>query len=228
MSVNDPMTKGLSRRDALLVGVAATAAACSSDPMTPPVNANDVVGDQPGADVTGNDVTGNDAPATPDAGPDAPATPDAGPDAPATPDARPTPRPTRPTRPACSTPRRTPRPTLRRSCPPAGAMRLGALTDFPMGSWRGVSAARVIVGRDARGLFAYSSVCTHAGCTVPAPASAASGSECPCHGSQYNADGMNTRGPTKRPLDNYRVVVCGGDVYLQMSMVVPIGTRTAV
>ena len=106
-------------------------------------------------------------------------------------------------------------------------MRLGAVSDFPVGSWRNVKAAAVIVGRDARGLFAYTSVCTHNGCTVPAPAPG-EGSACPCHGSRYNTEGMVTGGPAMRSLDNYRVVVCGTDVYLQMSMVVPVGTRTAV
>ncbi len=114
------------------------------------------------------------------------------------------------------------------ACPPAGAMRLGALTDFPAGSWRGVKGSRVIVGRDARGLFAYSSVCTHNGCTVPAPSAAGSGSTCPCHGSRYDNDGTVTGGPAARSLTNYRVAVCGGDVYLQMDMTVPVGTRTAV
>jgi Rieske Fe-S protein len=106
-------------------------------------------------------------------------------------------------------------------------MRLGALADFPMGAWRSVAAARVIVGRDARGVFAYSSVCTHNGCTVPAP-SGGKPSSCPCHGSQFSGDGANVRGPASRPLANYRVVLCGADLFLQMSMEVPSGTRTAV
>ena len=184
MSLNEAV-KNLSRREALLVGVAATAAACSSDPMPTPTG--DAAADAPGADVTGNDM-----PPPQDAAPDAAPPPDAAP-----------------------------------MCPPAGATRLGAVSDFPVGSWRNVKAASVVVGRDARGLFAYTSVCTHNGCTVPAP-SAGAGSSCPCHGSTYNSEGMVTGGPAARSLDNYRVVVCGTDVYLQMSMVVPVGTRTAV
>jgi cytochrome b6-f complex iron-sulfur subunit len=105
---------------------------------------------------------------------------------------------------------------------------LGAVTSFPVGSWRNVKAARVIVGRDARGIFAYTSVCTHSGCTVPAPASTAAGSTCPCHGSRYNAEGMVTGGPAARSLSNYEVIVCGGDVYLNMARTVAVGTRTAV
>ena len=49
MSLNDAV-KNLSRREALLVGVAATAAACSSDPMPTPTG--DAAADAPGADVT--------------------------------------------------------------------------------------------------------------------------------------------------------------------------------
>ncbi len=114
------------------------------------------------------------------------------------------------------------------ACPPAGATMLGALSSFPVGSWRNVKAARVIVGRDARGIFAYTSVCTHSGCTVPAPSTSTAGSTCPCHGSRYNAEGMVTGGPAPRSLDNYEVIVCGSDVYLNMSRVVAVGTRTAV
>jgi Rieske Fe-S protein len=46
-----------------------------------------------------------------------------------------------------------------------------------------------ILGRDANGLYAYSSTCTHQGCTVPAPAAAGSNSMCPCHLSLYDDNG---------------------------------------
>ncbi len=41
--------------------------------------------------------------------------------------------------------------------------------------------------------------CTHMGCVVNFDANAKR-FVCPCHGSQYNIDGINIRGPTKKPL----------------------------
>lgn len=49
-----------------------------------------------------------------------------------------------------------------------------------------------IVARDAGGIFAYSNVCTHGGCTIPTPSSGTS--ECPCHLSTYDATGTLLRG----------------------------------
>jgi hypothetical protein len=39
---------------------------------------------------------------------------------------------------------------------------------------------------------------------------------------------MVTGGPAARSLSNYEVIVCGGDVYLNMARTVAVGTRTAV
>jgi Rieske Fe-S protein len=205
MGTNVP--KELTRRQLLFVGVATATVACGSDPMPSVADAAPDAAPDVAPDATPDaapDAAPDVAPdATPDAAPDA--APDVAPDA--TPDAA---------------------PDGGSPCPPAGAMRLGTVADFPMGSWRAVRTPNVIVGRDARGLFAYSAVCTHSGCTVPPPMSSTSGSTCPCHGSRFNNDGMVTGGPATRSLNNFRVVVCGGEVYLQPDMIVPIGTRTPV
>lgn len=56
--------------------------------------------------------------------------------------------------------------------------------------------AHYLVVDDNGGLkdFAINAVCTHLGCVVPWNR-AAGKFMCPCHGSQYNADGMVIRGP---------------------------------
>ncbi len=62
-----------------------------------------------------------------------------------------------------------------------------------------ISQARVVVihtsGNDYR---AFTSVCTHGKCDV----NAFSGDRirCPCHGSEYDTDGMNVAGPAQSPL----------------------------
>jgi Rieske Fe-S protein len=114
--------------------------------------------------------------------------------------------------------------------PPAGAVRVGAISSFPVGRWVSIATKRpgLILGRDARGIFAYSNQCTHMLCVVPEPTSAAANSRCPCHGSTFSSEGALVGGPAARPLDNYAVIVCEGVVYVDRTRVVPMGTRTPV
>ena len=55
---------------------------------------------------------------------------------------------------------------------------------------------------DARGVYAVSSLCTHAGCSVHAAGGAF---ECPCHGSAFDLGGAVTAGPAKLPLRHFEV-----------------------
>ena len=52
--------------------------------------------------------------------------------------------------------------------------------------------------RDATGIYAMTTICTHQGCTVDLP----SGIQimCPCHGSIYDLSGGNLQGPAVSPL----------------------------
>ncbi len=70
--------------------------------------------------------------------------------------------------------------------------------EYAEGTVTGVPEARAYILRDAAGLYAISSICTHLGCTVNM---ASEGYECPCHGSQYNSTGYVLKGPAKLPLD---------------------------
>lgn len=47
--------------------------------------------------------------------------------------------------------------------------------------------------------YGINAVCTHLGCVVPWDAGSKM-FKCPCHGSQYNADGGLARGPAPQPL----------------------------
>ncbi|MFO0608383.1 MAG: Rieske (2Fe-2S) protein [Polyangiales bacterium] len=112
--------------------------------------------------------------------------------------------------------------------PPSTATRIGPIASFAVGRWVAVTAQAIIVGRDARGIFAYTNVCTHRSCAVPAPASAAATSRCPCHGATFTSEGAVVSGPTSTPLRNYPVYVCGGNVYVDKTRSVAMGTRTPV
>jgi len=71
-----------------------------------------------------------------------------------------------------------------------------------------VLSSNVVVGRDSKGLFAMSAICTHAGCALEDNAGTiAAGLDCPCHGSTFDGDGNVTRGPARTPLEHYEVTV---------------------
>jgi menaquinol-cytochrome c reductase iron-sulfur subunit len=95
---------------------------------------------------------------------------------------------------------------------------------------------RLFIGRDQRGLYAISAVCTHLGCTVKMlnlnqlrtveiggkPTQIAQEFHCPCHGSKYYGDGTNYAGPAPRPLDWYRLEVSPDDGQLVVQSSQPV------
>lgn len=86
-----------------------------------------------------------------------------------------------------------------------------SVTAVPSGGGQ-VLDAGIVVTKDATGaVHAFSSTCTHQGCTV----SGVSGGtiNCPCHGSRFNAStGAPVAGPATRPLPAVAVVVRGGEI----------------
>ncbi len=84
----------------------------------------------------------------------------------------------------------------------------------------------VALFRDADGVFAISTVCTHLGCIVkPTP----QGFDCPCHGSRFAPDGAVARGPAPVPLRWLAVTpASGGGVIVDEGATVPLGTKVPV
>jgi cytochrome b6-f complex iron-sulfur subunit len=62
----------------------------------------------------------------------------------------------------------------------------------------------ILLWRSGSELVATSIVCTHMGCEVEVAGGGLS-LACPCHGSQFNADGSVRHGPAARPLRRYVV-----------------------
>jgi len=83
----------------------------------------------------------------------------------------------------------------------------------------------VALFRDAEGVYAISTVCTHLGCIVKP---VGTGFDCPCHGSRFAPDGSVIKGPAPQPLPWLAVRVGGDTVIVDESKVVPAGTRVAV
>jgi len=72
----------------------------------------------------------------------------------------------------------------------------------------------VILLRNAAGEFrAFSATCTHLDCTVQYRKDMGL-IWCACHNGRYDLNGRNVAGPPPRPLDEYRVVIQGEDVFV--------------
>ncbi len=88
----------------------------------------------------------------------------------------------------------------------------------------------VFIGRDAGGLYAVTSTCTHKGCDVTAEGAGANVSLfCPCHGSRFDRNGGVTQGPASAPLAHFAVEVdVTGDVSVHGDIQVDAATRVMV
>lgn len=84
----------------------------------------------------------------------------------------------------------------------------------------------VAIFRDADGVFAISTVCTHLGCIVKKEGA---GFACPCHGSQFGLDGSVTKGPAPKALPWLAVAAApGGAVLVDEATTVAPGTKVVV
>jgi cytochrome b6-f complex iron-sulfur subunit len=83
----------------------------------------------------------------------------------------------------------------------------------------------VAVFRDAQGVYAISTVCTHLGCIVK---SEADGFHCPCHGSRFHPDGSVLKGPAPAPLKWLSVSKgAAGSYVVDEGQTVPPGTKVS-
>jgi nitrite reductase/ring-hydroxylating ferredoxin subunit len=80
----------------------------------------------------------------------------------------------------------------------------------------------VALFRDAQGVHAISTTCTHLGCVVKP---GAEGFECPCHGSRFARDGAVTKGPAPKPLPWLKVSHSGGQWMVDEGTAVPPGSK---
>jgi thiosulfate dehydrogenase [quinone] large subunit len=89
------------------------------------------------------------------------------------------------------------------------------LADFPVGSTMPFTANDgnpAILFRTNAGVFAYSAVCTHQGCTVAYDA-LSHAMNCPCHGAKFDStSGAVLAGPAPTPLPKVNVAISGADI----------------
>jgi cytochrome b6-f complex iron-sulfur subunit len=83
----------------------------------------------------------------------------------------------------------------------------GYTSDYALGvDQRYLQSNRCWVVREPGRLFVIFAQCTHLGCT-PDWEQAQNIFHCPCHGSEYDSEGINFAGPAPRPMDRCHVVI---------------------
>jgi nitrite reductase/ring-hydroxylating ferredoxin subunit len=108
---------------------------------------------------------------------------------------------------------------------PSRKFRVMLPESLPLGQAFVPAGRSVAIVRDAEGVFAVSTVCTHLGCIVKI---AADGFHCPCHGSRFGPDGHVVRGPAPKPLPWLAVTHTGGTTFVvDEGKAVPPGTKAA-
>lgn len=96
------------------------------------------------------------------------------------------------------------------------SVKLGKLSEIPNDSGQIIKfgSKPVILIRTADGnLRAFLATCTHLDCTVQYRKDLGL-IWCACHNGKYDLNGRNVSGPPPRPLEEYRVVVQGEEVYI--------------
>ena len=96
------------------------------------------------------------------------------------------------------------------------SVKVGKLSDIEKDSGTIVKfgSKPVILLRTAKDeLKAFSATCTHLDCTVQYRKDFGL-IWCACHNGKYDINGRNVSGPPPRPLDEYRVNVQGGEVFV--------------
>jgi nitrite reductase/ring-hydroxylating ferredoxin subunit len=107
---------------------------------------------------------------------------------------------------------------------PSKKFRVALPDSLPAGEAFVPPGRAVAVFRDAQGVYAVSTICTHLGCVVKP---SAEGFECPCHGSRFALDGNVTKGPAPKPLPWLRVNAGEGGWIIDEGATVPPGTKVS-
>lgn len=96
----------------------------------------------------------------------------------------------------------------------AAAAPVARTADIPVGGGVIIGSAQAVITQPTAGEFkAFSSVCTHQGCTVDEVEDGLI--MCPCHDSEFDiASGAVSSGPANRPLPEIAITVTGDEIFL--------------
>lgn len=114
---------------------------------------------------------------------------------------------------------------------PSGQIAGGPISALLEGESAAVGGAMVALFRDADGVWATTTICTHLQCDMQSQGSiSAAEMVCECHGSTFTPDGVRVSGPAVRALENFEVLIdaASGEITIDADSIVAAGTRTAV
>src|SRR6185369_17499197 len=87
-----------------------------------------------------------------------------------------------------------------------GDIPAGNVSAVPVGTIRRIDGQPAVIARDAQGLYAMTTTCTHLGCDVQSVGFGDTATlDCPCHGSRFDRNGGVIRGPAEAPLTHFAV-----------------------
>ena len=111
-----------------------------------------------------------------------------------------------------------------------GDVAAGSASALSVGSLSPIPGEPVCIGRDAKGLYAMTLICTHSGCDMGQQGLVSpQGLFCGCHGSEFDADGNVLRGPASAPLAHFAVSAdASGKATVHTGTEVDPGTRLVI
>lgn len=97
-------------------------------------------------------------------------------------------------------------PLLGCSAQPSGLIPAGTTADLTVGDLIAIEGEKVALGLDAGGLYAMTTLCTHARCDISKNGTIdGAGLVCGCHGSVFDVGGGVVDGPANKPLRHFAV-----------------------
>jgi len=94
----------------------------------------------------------------------------------------------------------------------------GKSSDYVVGQPKLIKDEKLYVVRTETGFQAMSAKCTHLGCAVERRADGTY--VCPCHASAYDAKGLVTHGPARKPLVWYQTKEDAGSVFVNVKGII--------
>jgi len=109
-----------------------------------------------------------------------------------------------------------------------GDVSAGNLSALSVGTLKVIAGTPAILGRDANGVYAMTTTCTHTGCDMSSWVSS-TGVDCNCHGSRFDMNGGVLRGPADTALDHFAVTVdSAGNISVHGGSIVAASVRLKV
>jgi len=106
---------------------------------------------------------------------------------------------------------------------PSGMVNAGLASAVAVGDAKYFSSNDFFLCRDAGGLFALTSICPHAGCTIQNKTTKL---YCPCHAAAWTMVGARTAGPVPTTLDHLAVCIdASGNALVNVNSTVGASTR---